>query len=75
MPVTALSPGYEGQNLDAVENFHGNQVVYLHWEQHLMFCAALAAPVPQPTSSQHTPPGRASQSTKSLPMARLHCRI
>lgn len=46
MPVTALKPGYEGQNLDAVENFHGNQLVYLHWEKHLMFCAALAFPLP-----------------------------
>ena len=46
MAVTALEPGYTGQNLDAVENFHGNQLVYLHWEQHLMFCAALAFPLP-----------------------------
>lgn len=46
MAVTALREGYEGRNLDAVENFHGNIVVYLHWEQHLMFCAALAFPLP-----------------------------
>ncbi len=46
MPVTALKDGYEGQILDAVENFHGNQLVYLHWEKHLMFCAALAFPLP-----------------------------
>lgn len=30
---------------DRVENFHGNQVVYVHWERHLMFCAALALPL------------------------------
>ena len=46
MPVTALEPGYTGENLDARENFGPNQLVYLHWEQHLMFCAALAFPLP-----------------------------
>ena len=46
MAVTALKPGYEGTNADAVENFHGNQLVYLHWEKHLSFCAALAFPLP-----------------------------
>ena len=46
MAVTALKPGYEGANADAVENFHGNQLVYLHWEKHLSFCAALAFPLP-----------------------------
>lgn len=46
MAVNALAPGYKGEVLDRVENFHGNQVVYLHWEDHLMFCAALAFPLP-----------------------------
>lgn len=46
MPVVALEPGYEGRNLDAVENFGPNQLVYLHWEEHLMYCAALAFPLP-----------------------------
>ena len=31
---------------DAEKNFHGNRVVYLHWEQHLSICAALAFPLP-----------------------------
>ena len=31
---------------DRVENFHGNQVVYLHWSKHLSFCAATAYPLP-----------------------------
>lgn len=31
---------------DRVENFHGNQLVYLHWEKHLLFCAAMAFPLP-----------------------------
>lgn len=46
MAVVALKPDYRGEVLDAVENFHGNQLVYLHWEEHLMFCAALAFPLP-----------------------------
>lgn len=37
---------YKGEVKDRVENFHGNQVVYIHWEDHLMFCAAFAVPVP-----------------------------
>lgn len=46
MSVVALKPGYKGEVLDRVENFHGNQLVYLHWEDHLSFCAALAFPLP-----------------------------
>ena len=46
MAVNALEPGYTGENLDARENFGPNQLVYLHWEKHLMFCAALAFPLP-----------------------------
>lgn len=46
MAVNALEPGYTGARLDALENFHGNQLVYLHWEKHLSFCAALAFPLP-----------------------------
>ncbi len=46
MATVALNPGYAGPNRDAVENFHGNIVVYLHWEGHLSFCAALAFPLP-----------------------------
>lgn len=48
MPVVALRPDYEDHVpiRDRVENFHGNQVVYLHWERHLSYCAALAFPLP-----------------------------
>lgn len=48
MSVTSLSPDY-GNYVDVrdrVENFHGNIVVYVHWEEHLSFCAALAFPLP-----------------------------
>lgn len=31
---------------DRVENFHGNQVLYVLWERHLIICAPLALAVP-----------------------------
>lgn len=45
MPVNALIPDYIGEVRDRVENFHGNQIVYVGWDHHLMFCAAFAFPV------------------------------
>lgn len=48
MAIVALDPDYENkvQIRDRLENFHGNQLVYIHWEEHLMFCAPLAFPFP-----------------------------
>lgn len=46
MPVKAMSPDYQGEMKDRVDNFHGNQVVYVGWDHHLMFCAAFAYPLP-----------------------------
>ena len=48
MALKALSPDYEKHidYRDAEKNFHGNRVVYLHWEEHLSYCAALAFPLP-----------------------------
>ncbi|MCU7803484.1 MAG: phenol hydroxylase subunit P4 [Candidatus Thiodiazotropha sp. (ex Lucinoma annulata)] len=48
MAVVARKPGYADavEIRDRKENFHGNQVVYLHWEEHLSFCAATAFPLP-----------------------------
>ena len=46
MPVASLAPGYSGPDRDIVENFHGNQLVYVHWEGHLNFCAAITLPLP-----------------------------
>lgn len=48
MSVVAITPDYESRIdiRDRLENFHGNQIVYVHWEQHLSFCAALAFPLP-----------------------------
>lgn len=45
MSVTAIT-NYPGQMLDKKENFHGNQVTYVHWEDHLSFCAPVAFPLP-----------------------------
>ncbi|TDU32597.1 phenol 2-monooxygenase P4 subunit [Panacagrimonas perspica] len=46
MSVVALKPGYTGEIKDRVENFHGQQLLYIGWEDHLMFCAPLCIPVP-----------------------------
>lgn len=45
MSVAAIG-SYEFEPLDRVENFHGNLVTYWHWEEHLMYCAAVALPLP-----------------------------
>lgn len=44
MSVVAIGE-YEFEAKDKLENFHGNQVVYINWEKHLMFCAPLAFPL------------------------------
>jgi len=48
MSVRAIVDDYADRVpvLDTEANFHGNRVVYLHWEEHLSFCAALAFPLP-----------------------------
>ncbi len=43
---TSSFTGYRGENKDRVENFHGNQLLYVGWEHHLMFCAPFAFPFP-----------------------------
>ncbi|MCK6545695.1 phenol hydroxylase subunit P4 [Myxococcota bacterium] len=37
---------YVGEIKDRLENFHGNQLLYVGWDQHLMFCAPFAFPFP-----------------------------
>lgn len=49
MAVASLKPGYAGPIRDKVENFHGAQLVYVHWEGHLNFCAAITLPLPADT--------------------------
>lgn len=46
MSVQAIVPDYRGVVRDRFENFHGNQLVYVAWDKHLMFCAPFAFPVP-----------------------------
>lgn len=48
MSVISLTPDYDRyvDVRDRVDNFHGNIVVYVHWEDHLSFCAAMAFPLP-----------------------------
>jgi len=45
MSVTSLN-GYVDKTADAIEYFHGNQLVYIGWDKHLMFCSANAYPFP-----------------------------
>ncbi|WP_334175049.1 phenol hydroxylase subunit P4 [Pseudoxanthobacter sp.] len=48
MSVTAIVPDYADfiEARDVKANFHGNIVVYVHWEKHLSFCSAVAFPLP-----------------------------
>ncbi len=46
MAVVALRPGYTGEVADREANFHGNRLVYVHWEGHLNYCAPLCFPLP-----------------------------
>ncbi len=45
MAVTALKD-YPLRVADSVDKFNGNQMLYCGWDQHLMFCAPLAWPLP-----------------------------
>lgn len=46
MSVAAITPGYTGEVRDRVENFHGQQLLYIGWEDHLMYSNPLCIPVP-----------------------------
>lgn len=45
MAVAAVKE-YDFAPLDRHENFHGNQLLFIGWEDHLMFCAPFAFPFP-----------------------------
>jgi phenol hydroxylase P4 protein len=45
MAVTALKE-YQFDPADKLENFHGNQLIYIGWDQHLLFCAPFCFPLP-----------------------------
>ena len=42
MAVQALTKDYVGEVKDAADRFHGMQLLYIGWDDHLMFCAPLA---------------------------------
>ncbi|TAL72218.1 MAG: phenol hydroxylase [Rhodanobacter sp.] len=46
MTIRALSPDYEGTPRDAEENFHGNRLLFVYWQNHAMFCSPICIPVP-----------------------------
>lgn len=46
MAVQAAYENYSGPNRDAIENFHGNQLVYIGWDEHMMFPCAGVYPLP-----------------------------
>ncbi len=45
MAVTALRD-YRFEPADALEHFHGNQLLYIGWDAHLIFCAPFCLPLP-----------------------------
>lgn len=48
MAVQALKPYSIGAK-DTADKFHGNQLLYIGWDQHLMFCAPMAYCLPPST--------------------------
>ena len=40
MSVQAIGQEYKGKVSDCVENFNGNQLVYVGWDHHMLFCSA-----------------------------------
>ncbi|WP_077000100.1 phenol hydroxylase subunit P4 [Variovorax sp. KK3] len=46
MPVVALAPHYQGTVADAEDRFHGNRLLYIGWEDHLLFCSPVCLPLP-----------------------------
>lgn len=46
MPVKAIRDDYDFEPKDLEKNFHGNRVVYVGWDHHLMFCAPVSFPLP-----------------------------
>lgn len=46
MPVKAIRDDYKFPAKDVESNFHGNRVVYVGWDHHMMFCAPVAFPLP-----------------------------
>jgi len=45
MSVAAVK-GYEASPMDGPEKFHGAQLLYIGWDDHLMFCSPYCLPFP-----------------------------
>ncbi|BBD79562.1 phenol hydroxylase subunit P4 [Aerosticca soli] len=45
MPVRAMYD-YKFEPRDRLEHFHGNQLLYLEWQRHLLFAFPMCVPVP-----------------------------
>ena len=46
MSVKAIRPDYHGDMKDSVDKFHGQQLLAIGWDQHLMYATPLCVPVP-----------------------------
>ena len=46
MAVQAIRPDYTGEVMDKQENFGGNILVFIGWDEHLLFCSAKSFPLP-----------------------------
>ncbi|NDY93755.1 phenol hydroxylase subunit P4 [Ideonella livida] len=46
MSVKAITPDYHGEMKDTADHYRGQQLLYIGWDQHLMFAAPLCIPVP-----------------------------
>ncbi|MDR3736617.1 MAG: phenol hydroxylase subunit P4 [Acidobacteriaceae bacterium] len=51
MAVQAITADYEKhiEYRDVKELYHGNLIVYVHWEEHISFVSAFALPLPPAT--------------------------
>lgn len=52
MTVKTTAAEYIGEVRDRVENFNGNQLVYVGWDHHLMFCSAFTLMMSPDTTFQ-----------------------
>ncbi len=43
--LVSIGP-YPLREADTEDRFHGNRLVYLSWENHLMYCAPFCLPLP-----------------------------
>jgi len=48
MPVVSIGP-YEFEPADRAAAFHGNRLLYVGWDRHLLFCAPHCLPFPPAT--------------------------